>query len=635
MAVARRKFDCTKINIGQVNEENRHDEYECIVCGSQVIPVAPNGKIIGGDNAKVTPHFKHLNADKCGQESFIHFWAKTEFIKIGDKFKVITDKENEYICNQIFFEKTIIVNDKRYTPDATILTSCGNTIHFEYNYSNRKKIKDYLDTWKELNNIIIEVNMNSILCVFSDTIPIFNALYYDGKCFNLNEEDDFYYKVIGKYKLTEYDKKILQLREIEINKLDYLWEEIQKIKHESKDYNEIGNLIRSISSEESRKIAIDILSRVKCGGSILHNYISFIKDKIDKRLKLLNLKYNGYLIKYETYVPYYIYDRIFKGIHIVFYLPNDEFLESYYTYNYNFKDEILSYTLKSKIDNVVKELSNTHNILLKILNVLQLNNKINNYKLNYKKNTDYIDAIYFEDYRSKCFVLNKEYNTLEDFKQYNLNVFNDLINDNTEFINLPYCCLNNFNIIETTDYYKINNNLNLKYKYNNFIKQDNINMSYYKIDKSFKILPRYDFVNITSELNNLIEKVEENIDNIKSDFINTDYFTTIYKKNKTIEITDNEINKKLEQLLYPISYLSNKCDSDTLNIKLNKDFTKDKLGKTRGWLIKDFIEALKKIGIKNINNIKYFGNYCKSCGHEDIENNKEWICNYCGKENIK
>ena len=50
--------------------------------------------------------------------------------------------------------------------------------------------------------------------------------------------------------------------------------------------------------------------------------------------------------------------------------------------------------------------------------------------------------------------------------------------------------------------------------------------------------------------------------------------------------------------------MSNKCDSDTLSIKFNKDFTKDESGKTRAWLIKDFINALNRIGVVEINNIK-------------------------------
>jgi len=608
MVVVRKRSDGSKINISQIDEENRYEKYECIVCGSDVIPVAVKGKIIGGENAKVTPHFKHLNADKCGTESFTHFWMKTEFIKIGDCFKVITDKENEYICNQIFFEKTMIINGRRYTPDATVLTSCGNTIHFEYNYSNKKKVKDYIDIWKKLNHIIIEVNINSMMCVFDNSIPTFKALYYEGKCFNLNDEDNFYYKTIGEYKLTKHDKNYLESRKVEMENLDHLWEEIRKIKYENKDYSEIGNFIRSITSEEGRKIAISILSRARCGNSILGNYVAFIKDKIDKRLKLLNLKYNGYLIRYETEIPRLIYDRIFNGITIKFYIPNNGYNsdvpEIAYTYNFSFKDEILSNTFRNRTNTAVEKLLSTHNSLLKVLDIFQKNDKIINYKLNYKENTDYINAIYFEDYRNKCFVLSKGYYSKTTFQEHNTNVFNNLIDNNTMFIGLHYLS-ENFYIEETNDSYNFNfvnsRDKFIEYKFNKLIKQNILNLSYYFVDKS---LPRYNFIKVTSELNDLLDKIEENIKDIKRNFHNTEYYTKIYKSGENIKISDCDIDKKLNQLLYPIIYLINKCVYEELNIQLNKDFTKGLVGDFKLWLIKDFINVLDRVGVTNINNIK-------------------------------
>lgn len=73
MVVVNRKSDKSRINISQINEQNRYDEYECIICGSKVIPVVPEGKTVSGDDAKVTPYFKHLNADRCKSESWYHF----------------------------------------------------------------------------------------------------------------------------------------------------------------------------------------------------------------------------------------------------------------------------------------------------------------------------------------------------------------------------------------------------------------------------------------------------------------------------------------------------------------------------------------------------------------------------------
>lgn len=603
MAVVRRKIDGSKINISQINEDNRHDEYECIVCGSEVIPVAPNGKIINGNNAKVTPHFKHLNADKCGQESFQHFWMKTEFIKIGDKFNIITDKTTEYICNQILFEVPINIDDRKYIPDATIKTSCGNIIHFEFNYSNKKKIKDYIDRWKKLNHIIIEVNINSMMCVFDNSIPTFKALYYEGKCFNLNnDEDKLYYNTIGEYKLTEYDKDVLEIRENEIEKLDWLWDEIRRIKYENKDYNDIGNLIRSISSEEGRIIAIDILSKIKCGGSILQNYVNHIKSNIDKRLILLNLKHNGYLIKYETKIPRLIYDRIFNGIIIEFYVLNDDEPEIYQTYDYNFKDEILSDNLKHRIDNVVKRLLSSNDLLLHLLEVLKSNSKLINYKFHYKESTDYIDAIYFEDYRNKKYVIydyGYHHNEkIENFK----NIFGNIIDENTICINLHYINYNNSNlfVIETEISYNFINKLPLKYKYDKIFKQDEISLTYLKIDKTFRFLPRYNFIEKINELKELQHKIIDFLGN----YINKEHYLKVYKEEDIFEITNSEINNKIKQLLYPMIYISNKCENKSLNIVFNKEFTKDIDGNIRPWIIKDFINILSYFTDIKINNIK-------------------------------
>lgn len=600
MAIVRKRNDGSKINISQITEENRNDGYECIVCGSEVIPVAPNGKIITGENAKVTPHFKHLNTENCGQESFLHFWTKTELIKTGDKFKVITDKENEYIANQIFFEKSIDINGKKYIPDATIHTSCGNIIHFEFNHSNNKKIRDYIDRWKKLNQIIVEVSINSIMCVFEDSIPIFKALYYDGKCFNLNDEDKVYYEIIGKYKLTKFDEDILKIKEKEINRLDWLWDEIRKIKYESKDYDNIGNLVRSISSEEGRQIAINLLSRMSCGGSILHNYVAFLKDKIDRHLKHLNLKHNGYLIKYETEIPRLIYDRVFKGIMINFYVLDEDYPETYYTYNYDFKENILSDTLKQRIDRSVESLSRSNDLLLHILNVLKNNDKVIDYKLHYKNNTDYVDSIYIEDYRNKKFILFKSFYKDKMNEDELQDMFNNCINDEIIFLNLQNKFYDvDFFIIETNDSYNFSNNIPIVYKYDNLFNQTEMNLTYSNfIDKSFKFLPRYNFVEKMSELNVIRTQIHLLIKTYK--FNDQDYLK-VYKN--FIEITEPDINKILKQLLYPIVFYSNNCEYNNLNIILNKDFTKDSDGNFRLWLIKDFIEILNYFNIITINNI--------------------------------
>lgn len=601
MAVAIRESDNMKIDIGNITEKNRYEDYKCVVCGSKVIPVAPDGKRTDGNNAKVTPHFKHFDAESCGRESFEHFWCKTEFIKIGDKFKIITDKENEFTCSQIQFETPIDIDGKKYIPDATITTSCGSIIHFEYGYSNTKKIKDYIDIWSKLNNIIVEVDLKSISGVFyyDNFIPTFNALYYKGKCFNLNTEDEIYYKTIGEYKLTKYDKKILEIRKDKVEALDWLWDEIKTIKYNNKDYDGIGDILHSIDDDETRSIAIDMLSKIKCGNSILNNYISYLKDKLERRMKLFNLKHDGYLIKYKIKVPKLIYDRIFKGLLICLYSPYGHETK-YQTYDLKFsKHDILNNTeIKKSIEYCTHQIKKENNLLLKALKILQDNEKVIEYKLHYKIRTDYIDAIYFKDYRGYDFILHCSLLTNElDIIN---NDFNNIIKENSGFIEY-----NNYILIETNNSYRSNRSncyIDVHYDFDNLLLQKEINLSYL-FDEEYTYLPKYDFVKVTSDLIELKHKV----DTYTNEFISNIDENIVYKDSQKFRISDKGINKKLKQVLYPMIYISNNSKNDCLNIRLNKDFTKGSDGRTQGWLIKDFIKVLEDIGICDdivINNIK-------------------------------
>jgi hypothetical protein len=553
MAVVRRSDNGVKVNISEVNEDNRYDKYECIVCGSEVIPVAPDNKVVNGDSAKVTPHFKHAKDSKCGSESFIHFWTKTEFLKVGDKFKVITDVENEFVCNQIYFEEPIIVDGKKYIPDATIFTSCGNTIHFEFNYSNSKKIKDYLDKWEKLNQIIVEIDISTLLCVFDSTIPTFKALYYEGKCFNLNSEDSLYIRTVGEYnKISQSDRDSLNDRKSNIEKLDWLWDKIRQYKNDELTLEEIGKEIQSINTEDMRLTVVEIFSKTNCKNNVLKNYTSFMENKIQKRLKLLNLKYNGYLIKYTTKIPNKIYDRIFKGVIIEFHVLNSDTTEIYQTNRYDFKEEILSHNLKTRIDNSVQYLSNTNNLIIKIKNAFNLDNKVKNMKFHFRESTDYMDALYIKDYRDKTFVFHRE--NIKD-------LFIDFINSETHYIDLRGYYWNNYYIIETNDSYKISSNDEPLYEFNKIFNQKIINITCKFFNNSFIYLPHYDLKEVVEKLNIILEKIKK----LKLE--------NKYDENKVNGeiISDFKINNEIKEILFPLVKVSNNLDMETLNLIFNKN----------------------------------------------------------------
>jgi hypothetical protein len=52
-------------------------------------------------------------------------------------------------------------------------------------FTNKKKVKDYLDIWLELKNIVVEVDIKQLM--LKDSIPTFKALFYNGSVLILRE----------------------------------------------------------------------------------------------------------------------------------------------------------------------------------------------------------------------------------------------------------------------------------------------------------------------------------------------------------------------------------------------------------------------------------------------------------------
>ena len=187
------------------------------MCGSDLIPKAL-------ESVQITPHFAHIDASKCNSETMIHWWFKNKFLVKGDRFTVVSDKEREYICDEVLVEQSYEVGDKTYKPDVTMIAKTGETIYFEMDYSNKKKVRDYLDIWIELGNIVVEVDVKKLM--LRDSVPAFKALFYDGKCFN-TKKNDTYYNTIGKYKEEKF-RDCVANQEIKerMRKLDWFWDDV-------------------------------------------------------------------------------------------------------------------------------------------------------------------------------------------------------------------------------------------------------------------------------------------------------------------------------------------------------------------------------------------------------------------------
>jgi len=274
------------ITIDEINDSNRKNKYYCPLCNSDLIPKAIKSN-------HMSEHFAHIDASKCNAESRIHWWFKNKFIEIGDKFTIKTSKNIEFICKDIITEHTYNVDGKLYRPDLTILTECGQKICFEMKYSNKKKTEDYIDIWIGLKNIIVEIDIKDLI---HNNVRIFNALFYDGKCFNV-KKNDVYYNTIGLYKEEKYKYGCaIELKE-RFNKLDWFWRDVAKYKNNEVSIEYMVNLIDCID-ENDNEILMTILNKKTCNTL----YIDYIEHKLNNVFSLvcneIKIKYGDEHLQY-------------------------------------------------------------------------------------------------------------------------------------------------------------------------------------------------------------------------------------------------------------------------------------------------------------------------------------------------
>ena len=255
---------------------------------------------------------------------------------------------------------------------------------------------------------------------------------------------------------------------------------------------------------------------------------------------------------------------------------------------------------KELIRELSKERTQFKLIINKIINIFNNSkDKIIEYKNNYIIHNK-CNLLYFKDYRNIEFIIHGGSNYLheinpvkkdysDDFRNYKLDC--KLIEIN------PFS--NNIYITETDNTYMIKHYIEKpNYDLSDVFTNSKINLSFRDMGYNTKCLSRYNFIDAINKLNNVLE----NISNMKRDCLNNIYETYTDKIYYPIKFTDENINKEIYRILYPIVYLLEKNTDERLNIKLNVDFTIQD-GKKQPWLIKDFIEVLYKIGIINVRNI--------------------------------
>lgn len=271
-------------------KESKKHRYYCPVCGSDLKPKAI-------ESARVAPHFAHVDASKCSSETMIHWWFKHRFLEVGDEFTVASDEENIYKVKEIQVEEPHDTSNGIYRPDMTIITEDDNVIYFEFNYSNKKKIKDYLDMWLELKSIVVEVDIKQLM--LQNEIPEFRALFYDGKVFNA-KRNDTYYNTIGRYKEEKMRGKVNDELKERIKKLDWFWDDVLRYKKDEVNINYMYNVINSISRRD-KYIVEEILNKSICS-HLLEDYKKYeAKEWVYPIENFITDKYGEHYLDYIDY----------------------------------------------------------------------------------------------------------------------------------------------------------------------------------------------------------------------------------------------------------------------------------------------------------------------------------------------
>lgn len=571
--------------INEVNKDNKH-LYYCPLCGSEVI--ARQGK-------KQSWCFAHTDKAKCNSESMYHWWFKNKFLIPGDKFVIKTNNdEKEYIVKDYFIEKEYKINNKIYKPDITIIPTSGQTIYFEMNYSNKKKIEDYIDSWIGLNNIVVEIDIKTLMNCDYKGIRSFKALYYNGKCFNIKNEDKKYHNYIGKYKEQLIINNKYNDKKIDAEKLDWFWKDVQKYKLGEKDFKEIIELIQTVEDEDARKVIVSILKNINCN-QIVKDYINVLQISFNKKycqlLQLIDKQYLSCDIK----IPHKIYDRLYLGI--------ETFIryKDYCVYHENYIDDT-----NFNIEDLIKRINKREKYLKIFAKRKIIFDKIRNYKfpIDYHDLCDNITICnipnidyYYSYYDGDRLYLNNFKNTyhgeyISVMKCESEQKIKEYISEKIGDIS---CYFNKTEVIRINNFVKkIKERFTTKYiKIKAEICGDIFIMEFI-MDYSYKIYETIPLV-YTNRIN-LMNNINDNtINNIKNAFLQLnrkinvcEYIEVINKKYKkytqrkwhiNIEMDENiiEVKESNKRLFFYHSKYINKFLNNTINIEIFKKFFTDEL----------------------------------------------------------
>lgn len=327
--------------IKDIIEENKHNEYTCPICG---------GLVRANTGTIKSWYFSHINADDCSSETIVHWFVKHELLKVGEKFKVkINDEIKEYVCKEIIEEKEYNTKYGVYRPDLTVITTTNEIIYIEVANTNGKKIKDFIDMWKELGNTVIEFKVGEVLN--GNKIEVFNSIWYEGK--------EYYNQLKELREVCNKEKEKYEFTKEQVEQIDWLINDICKYNNGLIEIDKLSDEIQCIENEEQRQLVCNIVKNKKCG-TVLNDYIEYNKNN------LINLYNNFYNNKIKT--PNAIHGKLFGQYEIninfknycfnilVDLLDKEKVLITlnniiYLTSNYYFIDKDLIWLIEDMCDN--------------------------------------------------------------------------------------------------------------------------------------------------------------------------------------------------------------------------------------------------------------------------------------------
>lgn len=247
-----------------VKKSKPDTDYYCPCCGGIVKPQAL-------DSTKEQSHYYHITG-KCTKESQLHFFCKNWLFEKGSKF---------YIDDDLFEVDSIIIEAPwdtpfgEYKPDITVHTSSGETIYFEFFFSNRKTGGDYFCKWSYLGNAAAEINAKEYMYKTDESIiPRFTYLYHDGVCFSKTYiKRDLYATTIAKIK-NELSRQGNLDYKARTEKLDWFWQKLV----ENSPKEEILNCIDSMPYEDM-VLCYEVIKRKQCMSHLRQDVLDTMNKK--------------------------------------------------------------------------------------------------------------------------------------------------------------------------------------------------------------------------------------------------------------------------------------------------------------------------------------------------------------------